>query len=108
MANLYRVVSKREWDNYQKTQLLSIAENTLEAKQFFKSRKAVLDFFKSSKEQNYTPPYVSLLVFQVDDSKFKKILYDSMLLDGYEAISIPENQLAAFNKIVTFVKEETL
>ncbi len=44
----------------------------------------------------------------INDNRLKKIKVDKMDLDGFEAISVPEEQLDAFNNCVTFVKEEKL
>jgi hypothetical protein len=84
------------------------ARNTLEAKQFFKSRTAIREFVVSSMDQKYDPPYTRLLILTLNDSMLSEVSYDEMDLDGFEAISVPEDELPAFNKSVTFVKEEML
>jgi len=108
MATLYRAVSKAEYHDYQKNKTFSTAQNTLEAKQFFKSRIAIRAFAASAVEQDYDPPYTSLLVVTIDDNRLSLVSVDIMDLDGFEAISVPEDQLPAFNKCVTFVKEERI
>ena len=108
MATLYRAVSNVEYRDYQKSKLFKTAKNTLEAKQFFKSRIAIREFVASSVEQAYFPPYTHLLILTIDDTQLSKVRIDTMDLDGFEAISVPENQLSAFNTCINNVKKEKL
>jgi hypothetical protein len=43
-----------------------------------------------------------------DDILLNNVSYDSMDLDGFEAISVPEDELPAFNNCVPFVRVEIL
>jgi hypothetical protein len=108
MATLYRAVSDAEYFDFQKNPLFNTAQNTLEAKQFFKSRIAIREFVASAINQNYFPPYTRLLVLTTDDILLNNVSYDSMDLDGFEAISVPEDELPAFNNCVTFARVEIL
>jgi len=108
MATLYRAVSRAEYRDYRNSNQFNTAINTLEAKQFFKSRTAVREFVRNAVEQNYHPPYTHFLILTVDDKRLKKIRIDKMDLDGFEAVSVPEDQLPVFNNCVTFVNEEKL
>lgn len=108
MATLYRAVSDAEYLDYQKSKQFNTAQNTLEAKQFFKSRIAIREFVTSAVEQDYYPPYTHLLILTIDDKQFNHIHIDIMDLDGFEAVSVPEDQLPAFHNCITFVKEENL
>jgi len=80
----------------------------MEAKQFFKSRRAVEQFVARSVLQNYDPPYAYLLIITVDDDCFNIIHHKNMNLDGFDAINIDEDHLPDFNNCVRFVKQETL
>jgi hypothetical protein len=106
MATLYRAVSDAEYSDYLKSRLFNTAQNTLEAKQFFKSRFAISEFVASAIEQNYCPPYTYLLILTIDDIQLSHVQVDTMDLDGFEALSFHEDQLPVFNNCVTFVKEE--
>lgn len=64
------------------------AERTLEVKQFFKSRKAVLSFIESSILQDYNPPYGFLLTVSINEDLLQLSNPESMPLDGFLAISI--------------------
>ena len=108
MATLYRAMSDAEYLDYNNSNQFNTAINTLEAKQFFKSRIAVREFVKSAVEQNYYPPYTHLLIITVDDQQLNAIHVDKMDLDGFEAISVPEDQLPVFNNCITFVNEARL
>lgn len=44
VLTLYRVVSEAEKIDYDKNEVFQLGINTLEAKQFFKSREAIVEF----------------------------------------------------------------
>jgi hypothetical protein len=108
MTTLYRAISQYEKDDYDSVQIFRTGKNTLEAKQFFKSRKAIKQFVLRSVIQTYEPPYTYLLVLSVDDGCFNKIVHKNMDLDGFEAINIDEEHLPDFNNCVKFVKQELI
>jgi hypothetical protein len=53
---LYRAVSQLEKDDFDEQGFLRTGENTLEAKQFFKSIEAVSEFVANSRLRQYDPP----------------------------------------------------
>lgn len=108
MVKLYRAVSEQEKDDYDLHQLFRTNRNTLEAKQFFKSRTAVLQFVESSVSQAYNPSYKYLLVISVDEKLFELSNPIQMKLDGFDAVNIDEDDLISFNNCVKFVKQEDL
>jgi hypothetical protein len=101
---LYRAVSKLEFTDWENCKKFRTAKNTLEAKQFFKSRDAVDDFIFHSKLQNFSPPYQ--LIFELDIIKecLAKIKIYEIELDRFDAITIEEDDLLRFNKCIKFVK----
>jgi hypothetical protein len=105
---LYRAISQGEMDDYDQDRTFRTGLRTLEAKQFFKSRKAVESFVASSITQDYDPPYAYLIIINIDEQLLEVANPDSMQLDGFEAISINEDGLFAFNNCVIFVQQETL
>jgi hypothetical protein len=103
---LYRAISQAERDNFfAKGKTFRIAKNTLEAKQFFKSKAAVDLFVAESAKQNYDPSYCFILLIIVKDNCFQKLDFTEQQLDGFEALTIPEATLPAFNKCINFVNE---
>lgn len=108
MATFYRAVSDEEHCDYRNSNCFNTAQNTLEAKQFFRSRTAIREFVASAIDQSYYPPYTWLFILTIDDKKMSHIHFDTMDLNGFEAVSIPEDQLPAFNNCITLVKEEKL
>ncbi|HZX59155.1 MAG TPA: hypothetical protein VFE54_10525 [Mucilaginibacter sp.] len=108
MIILYRAISEGEKENFDNGRQFRTAKNTLEAKQFFKSRTAVRQFVASSVTQDYDPPYVYLLVVGLDEASFAQTEHTQMKLDGYEAVNVEEDDLAVFNNCVKFVREELL
>jgi len=108
MVKLYRAVSKSEKDDYDDQHVLRTGRNTLEAKQFFKSREAVNEFVANARLQQYDPPYEYLLIISTNNLEFDDPIYTNMPLDGYEAISIHEDNLPTFNNYIKFVEQETL
>jgi len=48
------------------------------------------------------------LIANVDKEDFDNIPHTSMELDSYDAISIHEDNLPAFNSCIKFVKQEAL
>ncbi|MBB3969396.1 hypothetical protein [Mucilaginibacter phyllosphaerae] len=97
-----------EKDDFDIDDQFRTGENTLEAKQFFKSLEAIREFVENSKLREYDPPYVYLLTINVNKVKFNKTPHTDMPLDGYEAITIHEDNLPIFNNCVNFVNTEIL
>ena len=108
MVILYRAISKLERDNFADGRKFRTAKNTLEAKQFFKSRTAVNQFVTSSVTQDYFPPYIYLLVIGLDETCFGQMEHTQMKLDGYEAVNVDEDHLEQFGNCVKFVREESI
>ena len=101
MIKLFRAISQNEKDDYdQQQQLFRTGINTLEAKQFFKSRTAVKQFVASSVIQQYDPPYLYLLILTIDEGLYNDSNPTNMKLDGYDAINIDEDDLPSFNNCV--------
>lgn len=105
---LYRAISQNEKDDYDTDQQFRTGVNTLEAKQFFRSPTAVKQFIESSVLQDYDPPYAYLLTITADDNLLEAANPEYGKLDGYEAITIAEDNLLSFNQSVIFVEEEEL
>ncbi len=108
MNKLYRAISQNEKDDFSITRKFRTGRNTLEAKQFFKSRKATEKFVESAVLQEYDPPYLYLLTISIDEILFETSNPIMMKLDGYEAVNIEENDLIYFNNCIIFVEEEEL
>lgn len=82
------------------------AENTLEARQFFKSRRAVSEFVRDTRMQRFQPPYQYIFVVDVDDRCLAAVRYDIQELDRFEAVTVYEADLPAFNNCVNFIKQD--
>jgi hypothetical protein len=108
MIKLYRAISQQEKEDYYSQQMFRTGKNTLEAKQFFKSRTAIKEFVDSSVIQEYDPPYLYLLIIRVDEDCFNVTDHTDMKLDGYDAVNINEEHLLNFNNCVKFVQQVTL
>ena len=100
---LYRAVSKAELSDYNQTQQLRTGHNTIEGKQFFKSREAVNEFISDSIKQKYNPPYHSIFEIHIDLACLSNIDYDEQELDTFKAITIREANLPSFNKCINFI-----
>src|ERR1700759_1738028 len=107
MITIFRAVSQREKEDYDINQLFRTSRNTLEAKQFFKTRTAINSFVERAIEQGYNPPYVFLLEITLDDDLFDVEGFTKEL-DGFQAIHIDEDDLEHFNNCVNFVQQEDL
>jgi len=105
---LFRAVSAEEYKDFIIDLNFRTAENTLEAKQFFKSEKAVLEFVKIAHKRSYRPPYKHILTIDVDSQRLAAIDFESQNLDGYDAITIQEGDLPYFNKCLTFTSERNV
>ncbi len=105
---LYRAVSEKEKNDYDNFGEFRTSKNTLEAKQFFKSRTAVLSFVKRSVVQEYDPSYKYLLIIDVDEDYLQNSNVSHLSLDGFDAVSIEENGLLNFSFYINFVREENL
>ena len=95
-------------NDYQRTQAFNTSQNTLEAKQFFKSRTAAKQFVERSIIQGYDPPYMHLMIIKIDNKQLYNLNPEEMRLDGFDALSINEDALPYFNNCVIFVKHELL
>jgi hypothetical protein len=107
MTTLFRAVSQQEKEDYNAHGAFLTGRNTLEAKQFFKTRVAVTSFVSSAAEQRYDPAYTHLMIVTVDDGSFD-IISRTRKLDGYDAVYVDEGDLPAFNNCVIFVNQEVL
>ena len=105
---LYRVVSKSEKNDYEALQLFRTARNTLEGKQFFKSDHAAKEFARIAEKRNYRPPYSFLYTVDLNDDCFNNFGLQSQTLDGFEAVTIKEDDLPAFNNCVNFTNNNAL
>jgi hypothetical protein len=97
---LYRATSIAEYDDLMAHEMFRTADNTLEGKQFFKSRQAVDSFVRIAAERRYRPPYRYLVRVFIEDDLFDNLVHGDLILDGFEAISIHEEHLTDFNNIV--------
>lgn len=103
---LFRTVSQAEKDDYDNLGgVFRTAENTLEAKQFFKSEIAVRKFLESARNQEFFPPYEHLFVVDINEKCLRGIGYDEQELDTFEAITIQEDNLTQFNNCINFVDQ---
>jgi hypothetical protein len=105
---LYRAVSAEEYKDYMVDETFRLGNNTLEAKQFFKSETAVLEYVRSTVKRSFKPPYKYILTIEVDNECFAAIVSFEQYLDGFEAITIPEDDLPSFNKCVSFTFEQNV
>jgi hypothetical protein len=105
---LYWVSSQAEKDDYQITGQLRTSQNTLEAKQFFKTRKAVNEYLDNAISQDFHPLYVTLLIVDIEKSDFDKLHADEMTLDGFLAVTVYEEHLNSFNNFIEFVTKEDI
>jgi len=103
---LYRAVSTDEYRDFKVDRNFRTAKNTLEAKQFFKSERAVLEFVKVAIKRAYRPPYKYILFINVDSQCLEAVDLQAQDLDGYDAITIQEDDLPSFNNCVTFTTEQ--
>lgn len=106
--NLYRAISRAEKNDFNAHGRLRTAHNTLEGKQFFKSEIAAREFARNADERNYRPPYSFILTIEIDENCLNAIDFDTQILDGYEAVTISEDHLTAFNNCINFVNENEL
>jgi hypothetical protein len=105
---LYRAVSADEYKDYMLDETFRLGDNTLEAKQFFKSETAVLEYVRATVKRSFKPPYKHILTIEVDNECFAAIAYFEQYLDGFEAITIPEDDLPSFNNCVIFTYEQNV
>lgn len=105
---LYRAISEKERENYELHKQFRTNSNTLEAKQFFKSKVAVQSFVKNSVSREFDPPYKYLLTIDIDEDYIQNPNFINLNLDGFDAISIYEDDLPMFNLYIKFVIRENL
>ena len=98
---LYRIVSHDEREDFQKYRFRT-SRNTLEAKQFFKSEIAIREFYRDSLIQGYQPPYSFLISVDISEECLNMILFDTQELDTFEAVTVFEPDLPAFNDCINF------
>jgi hypothetical protein len=102
---LFRAISRAELRDFRIDHQFRTAANTLEGKQFFKSEVAVREFAEKAFKRNYSPPYVSYLVVSIDEDCLANTAFYSQELDGFEAITVDEDNLPSFNNCVTFEEQ---
>ena len=106
--HLYRVVSEKENENIRKTGGFSTALNTIEGKQFFKTENAVREFARIATLRNYKPPYKYLIIVTIEEEKLNRLNVDHINLDGFDAITIQEDDLNLFNKNINFILQNEI
>ena len=82
---LFCAVSKREFID------------TLEAKQFFRTKEAVNDFVYHSKKQSFSPPYTYIFEIVILKKCLSELTIDEVELDKFPALSIHEDVLPDFS-----------
>ncbi len=63
---MFRAISLAEYKDFEKEKIFKTSRNTLEVKQFFRSKKLVLNYVKKVTEQRYSPPYKYIMEFDID------------------------------------------
>ena len=101
---LYRAVSTAEKEDIQTHKHFRTQINTLEAKQFFSSESAVVEYVIASFKRRFIPPYTHILSVSIDDQCFQHVTHNRQELDGHDAINIYQQHLPHFNKFVTFIE----
>jgi hypothetical protein len=104
IQKLYRAVSEAEYKDWENINGFRTAENTLEAKQFFKTERAVKDFIHQSQAAHLSSPYLFTIEVHVLNTCLESLNADYINLDTHEAISIDEDELEGFNKCITFAQ----
>lgn len=108
IVTLYRATSRAERNDYETYGQFRTARNTLEGKQFFKSEHAGREFARTAEERNYRPPYSFLFTIDIDEDCLNQFGLQPQILDGFEAITINEDDLPAFNNCVNFIDNNAL
>ena len=104
IQKLYRAVSNAEYKDWENTNEFRTAKNTLEAKQFFKTEVAVMDFIYQSNTTDLSSPYLFIIEIQVFKTCLENLKADYIKLVTHEAVSIDGDELPDFNKCITFVE----
>lgn len=102
---LYRAVSNAELKDYHRSKQLRTSRNTIEGKQFFKTREAVNDFVADSRRRTYEPPYEHVFEININILCLELIDYEEQELDTFKAITIKEADLPKFNECINFIDE---
>jgi hypothetical protein len=103
---LYRAISIAEMNDFkQNDNSFRTAKNTLEAKQFFKSETAVETFVRESVKQNYRPAYKHILIVDINEQCLNEIRSEEQMLDGFEALTVAEEELPVFNNCINFTED---
>lgn len=105
---LFRAVSMMELKDWKDAAIFRTAFNTLEAKQFFKTKNAVEDFIFHARQQNFIPPYTHIFEIDILKQCLAKLKIHEMILDRFDAISVDEEHLPDFNKCVKFVQQHAI
>jgi hypothetical protein len=100
---LYRAVSIHEYYDFKTDETFRTADYTLEAKQFFRSVKAVQEFIRIAVIRSYRPPYKYILVIDVDNQCLDSIDVEFQNLDSHDALTIRKDDLPSFNNCISFV-----
>ena len=80
------------------------AKNTLEAKQFFKSKRAIKPYIAKAIKQKLSPPYKYLLVVDIDEDCLYKLNVDEQELDDFDALTVYKDELPDFNNCINFTE----
>jgi len=105
---LYRAVSADEYKDHIVDEKFRLGDNTLEAKQFFKSETAVMEYVRATVRRSFKPPYRHILTIEIGNECLAAVTYFEQYLDGFEAITIPEDDLPCFNNCVTFTHQQNV
>jgi hypothetical protein len=105
---VYRAVSNKERQDYQKNRIFRTTRHTLEAKQFFLSANGVQELIKRSRISKFYPAYEVVLEIDIDEDCLSKIFFYVQPLDDHEALTIPDIHLPEFNKCVNLVTEHEI
>ena len=105
---LFRAMSIAEYKDYRQSGQLHITDRSLEAKQFFRSAVAAIDFAEKAAIQGFSPRYARMLTFDLDPDCFPSAAMQEQILDGHQAVTIAEEDLRNLNNCITFVDEYVL
>ena len=95
-----------EYQDFSTDKAFRTTNRTLEAKQFFRTKKAVWDFVIIATKRSYFPPYEYVLTIDIDNPCFETVGAEAQNLDGHDAITIQEDDLTPFNNCIIFVEVE--
>lgn len=98
---LYRLVSEQEYEDLVAKDGFSVAQNTLEVKEFWLSESAARRFLADMARNALMPPYSRLVLVEADDD-LVNVPKTYMQLDGHDALVIDSEALQLFNSAITY------